>query len=141
LSADLDPVAAPMLREVLVVGLTWRDIASSAIVAAMVIGFVSFEFGTKLVLFSTAWAASAVELILGAVCAVIAAADLHTRPQALQGRIFRRVTTVLGAIALLTGLIGLAGNSGQALETMVVATIFLWLTATIWHVLSIGEEP
>ena len=139
--ADLDPVAAPMLREVPVVGLTWRDIASSAIVAAMVIGFVSFEFGTKLVLFSTAWAASAVELILGAVCAVIAAADLHTRPQALQGRIFRRVTTVLGAIALLTGLIGLAGNSGQALETMVVATIFLWLTATIWHVLSIGEEP
>ena len=129
-----------MLREVPVVGLTWRDIASSAIVAAMVIGFVSFEFGTKLVLFSTAWAASAVELILGAVCAVIAAADLHTRPQALQGRIFRRVTTVLGAIALLTGLIGLAGNSGQALETMVVATIFLWLTATIWHVLSIGEE-
>ena len=130
-----------MLREVPVVGLTWRDIASSAIVAAMVIGFVSFEFGTKLVLFSTAWAASAVELILGAVCAVIAAADLHTRPQALQGRIFRRVTTVLGAIALLTGRIGLAGNSGQALETLVVATIFLWLTATIWHVLSIGEEP
>ena len=121
-------------------GLTWRDIASSAILVAMVLGFVSFEFGTKLVLFSTAWAASAVELILGGDCAVIAAADLHTRPQDLQGRIFRRVTTVLGAIALLTGLIGLAGNSGQALETMVVATVFLWLTATIWHVLSIGEE-
>ena len=141
MSADLYPVAAPLLREVLAVGLTWRDIASSAIVVAMVIGFVSFEFGTNLVLFSTAWAASAVELILGAACAVIAAADLHTRPQALQGRIFRRVTTVLGTIALLTGLLGLAGNSGQALETMVVATIFLWLTATIWHVLSIGEEP
>ena len=121
-------------------GLTWRDIASSAIVVAMVMGFVLFKFGTDLVLFSTAWAASAAELVLGAACAVIAAADLHTRPQALQGRVFRRVTTVLGAIALLTGLIGLAGNSGQALETMVVATIFLWLTATIWHVLSIGEE-
>ena len=102
-----------MLREVPVVGLTWRDIASSAIVAAMVIGFVSFEFGTKLVLFSTAWAASAVELILGAVCAVIAAADLHTRPQALQGRIFRRVTTVLGAIALLTGLLGWPVTAGR----------------------------
>jgi hypothetical protein len=141
MSAHLDPVAAPMLREVLAIGLTWRDLVSSAIVAAMVVGFVSFEFGTSLVLFSTAWAASAVELVLGAACAVVAAADLHTRPQALQGRIFRRITTVLGAIALLTGLIGLAGNSGQALETMVVATIFLWLTATIWHVLSIGEEP
>ena len=140
MSADLDPAAAPMLREVRAMGLTWRDLASSAIVVAMVMGFVSFEFGTSLVLFSTAWAASAVELVLGAACAVIAAADLHTRPQALQGRIFRRVTTVLGTIALLTGLIGLAGNSGQALETMVVATVFLWLTATIWHVLSIGEE-
>jgi hypothetical protein len=129
-----------MLREVLAIGLTWRDLVSSAIVAAMVVGFVSFEFGTSLVLFSTAWAASAVELVLGAVCAVIAAADLHTQPQALDGRIFRRVTTVLGVIALLTGLIGLAGNSGQALETMVVATIFLWLTATIWHALSMGEE-
>jgi len=129
-----------MLREVRAMGLTWRDLASSAIVVAMVIGFASFEFGSNLVLFSTAWAASGVELVLGAACAVVAAADLHTREQALQGRIFRRVTTVLGAIALLTGLIGLAGNSGQALETMVVATVFLWLTATIWHVLSIGEE-
>jgi hypothetical protein len=140
MSADLDAVAAPMLREVLAMGLTWRDIASSAIAAAMVLGFVSFEFGTSLVLFSTAWAASAVELVLGGVCAVIAAADLHTQPQPLPGRIFRRITTVLGVIALLTGLIGLAGNSGQALETMVVATVFLWLTATIWHVLSMGEE-
>jgi hypothetical protein len=130
-----------MLREVLAVGLTWRDLASSAIVVAMVLGFTSFKFGTSLVLFSTAWAASAVELVLGAACAVLAAVDLHTRPQALQGRIFRRVTTVLGTIALLTGLAGLAGNSGQALEIMVVATISLWFTATLWHVLSIGEEP
>ena len=121
-------------------GLTWRDLASSAIMVAMVLGFVSFKSGTSLALFSTAWAASAVELVLGAACAVIAAADLHTRPQALQGRIFRRVTTVLGAIALLAGLIGLAGNSGQALEIMIVATISLWFTATLWHVLSIGAE-
>ena len=47
-----------MLREVLAMGLTWRDLASSAIVVAMVMGFASFEFGTSLVLFSTAWAAS-----------------------------------------------------------------------------------
>jgi hypothetical protein len=130
-----------MLREVLAMGLTWRDLASSAMVIAMVMGFASYLFGTSLVLFSTAWAASAVELVLGAACAVIAAADLHTRPLPFHGRVFRRVTTVLGTIALVTGLIGLAADSGQALEIMVVATVFLWLTATIWHVLSIGEEP
>jgi hypothetical protein len=128
-----------MLREVLAMGLTWRDLASSAIVVVMVLGFASFRFGTSLVLFSTAWMASAVDLALGGACAVIAAADLHTRPLSLQGRIFRRVTTVLGAIALVAGLAGLAGNSGQALEILVVATVFLWLTATIWHVLSIGS--
>jgi hypothetical protein len=139
-AADLDLAVAPMLREVLAMGLTWRDLASSAIVVAMILGFASFELGTALVLFSSAWVASAVELALGSACAVIAAADLHTRPQALQGRIFRRVTTVLGVIALVAGLAGLAGNSGQALEILVVATVFLWLTATIWHVLSIGEE-
>jgi hypothetical protein len=129
-----------LLREVLAMGLTWRDLASSAIMVAIVLGFASFKFGTSLVLFSTAWAASAVELVLCAACAVIAAVDLHTRPQALQGRIFRRITTVLGAIALLAGLIGLAGNSGQALEIMVVLTISLWFTATVWHILSIVEE-
>ena len=134
-------VAAPVVWEVLAVGLTWRDLASSAIVVAMIMGFVAFKSGTSLVLFATAWAASAAGLVLGAACAVIAAADLHTRPQELQGRIFRRVTTVFGSIALVAGLIGLAADSGQALEIMLVATISLWLTATIWHVLSIGEEP
>ena len=46
----------------------------------------------------------------------------------------------LGAIALLAGLAGLI-DSGKALEILVVATGFLWLTATIWHVLTIGSEP
>jgi hypothetical protein len=87
---------------------------------------------------SSAWAASSVELVLGSICAVSAADDLHTRPQLRLGKIFRKVTTVLGGIALLAGLAGLIANSGHALEILVVATTFLWLTATIWHVLTIG---
>ena len=55
--------------------------------------------------------------------------------------IFRKVTTVLGTIALLAGLIALIANSGRALEILVVITAFLWLTGTIWHVLTIGSEP
>jgi len=47
---------------------------------------------------------------------------------------------VLGSIALLAGLAGLIVNSGHAVEVLVVATCFLWLTATIWHVLGI-ESP
>ena len=130
-----------MLQEVLAVGLTWRDLVSSAAILVMVLAYTAFKIGTDLLLLSSAWTASAVALVLGAICAVSAAGDLHTRPQPLQGVIFRKVTTVLGAIALLAGLAGLIADSGQALEILVVATGFLWLTATIWHVLTIGSEP
>jgi hypothetical protein len=130
-----------MLQEVLAVGLTWRDLVSSAAVVVMLLAYTAFKIGTDLLLLSSAWIASAVELVLGAICAVSAAGDLHTRPQPLQGVIFRKVTTVLGAIALLAGLTGLIADSGKALEILVVATGFLWLTATIWHVLTIGSEP
>jgi len=123
------------------VGLTWRDLVSSAAVVLMVLAYTAFKIGTDLLLLSSAWIASAVELVLGCVCAVSAAGDLHTRPQPPQGVIFRKVTTVLGAIALLAGLAGLIADSGHALEIMVVFTGFLWLTATIWHVLTIGSEP
>jgi hypothetical protein len=130
-----------MLQEVLAVGLTWRDLVSSAAIVAMIMAYMAFKMGTDLLLLSSAWTASAVVLVLGAICAVSAAGDLHTRPQPLQGVIFRKITTVLGAIALLAGLTGLIADSGKALEILVVVTGFLWLTATIWHVLTIGSEP
>jgi hypothetical protein len=122
-------------------GLTWRDLVSSTTISVMVVAYSLFFYGTHLLLLSSAWGASAVELVLAAICAVSAAVDLHTRPQPLPGVIFRRVTTVLGTIALLAGLAGLIANSGHAVEILVVTTGFLWLTATIWHVLSIGAEP
>jgi len=81
-----------------------------------------------------------VELVLGSICAVTAAMDLHTRPQPRAGRVVRRITAALGAIALVAGLAGLAGNSAHTVEILVVTTAFLWLTATLWHVFSIGSE-
>ena len=130
-----------MLREVLAMGLTWRDLVSSATLVAMIMAYMAFRTGTDLPLLSSAWTASTVELVLGCICAVSAASDLHTRPQPREGVIFRKVTTVLGTIALLAGLTGLIANSGHALEILLVITVFLWLTATIWHVLTIGSQP
>ena len=121
-------------------GLTWRDLASSVALVAMILAYVGLEFRSGMPLLTSAWTASAVELVLGSICAVIAAADLHTGPQPRAGRIARRITTALGSIALVAGLAGLAGNSAHAVEIMVVATTFLWLTATLWHVSSIGSE-
>jgi len=121
-------------------GLTWRDLVSSAAVVAMMAVFVAFRAGTDLPLLSSAWTASVVAIVLGCICAVSAAGDLHTRPQPREGVIFRKITTVLGTMALLAGLIALIADSGHALEILTVITGFLWLTATIWHVLTIGSE-
>jgi len=121
-------------------GLTWRDLVSAVTALVMILACVSFALGTRFALLSTAWAASAVELVLATICAVIAAADLHIRQQEWPGVIFRRITTVLGAIALLAGLGGLIASNRHLVEIVVVSTTFLWLTAFIWHVLSIGSE-
>jgi hypothetical protein len=121
-------------------GLTWRDLVSSAAISLLVLAYASFAYGSSLVLLSSAWGTSAVALVLAAICAVFAAADLHTRPQPQPGRVARRITTVLGAIALVAGLAGLAANNAKALEILVVAMGFLWLTGTIWHVYTIGEQ-
>jgi hypothetical protein len=134
-------VAAAVLREVRAMGLTGRDLVSSVTILVMILSYTLFAYGAGPQLLSSAWAASAVELVLGAICAVSAAGDLHTRPQPLPGVIFRKVTTVLGAIALLAGLAGLIANSWHAVEVLVVVTGFLWLTGTIWHVLTIGSQP
>lgn len=122
------------------VGLTWRDLVSSVVVLVMILLYAAFDEGARLPLLSSAWAASAVLLVLGAVCALTAAGDLHARPQPWPGVIFRRVTTVLGTIALAAGLAGLIGDSGHAAEILVVATAFLYTTGTLWHVLTIGSE-
>ena len=121
-------------------GLTWRDLVSSIAITLLVLAYVAFMFGSHLVLLSSAWSTSAVGLVLGAICAVFAAADLHTRPQPRPGRVARRITTVLGAIALVAGLAGLVVNTAKPVEVLVVAMGFLWLTGTLWHVYTIGAE-
>jgi hypothetical protein len=121
-------------------GLTWRDAVSSATVLVIVFVYTAYMAGTTLLLVSSAWATSAVALVLGTGCAVSAASDLYTRPQPRSGKIFRRIATVLGTIALIAGVFGLIADSAHALEILVSATIALWGTATIWHVLTIGSD-
>jgi len=121
-------------------GLTWRDLVSSVAVVAIVLVYAAYQTGVSMPLVSSASAASAVAMVLAACCAVPAAWDLHTRPQRSWGLVARRITTVMGTIALVAGFIGLVASSGHALEYLVVATVLLWLTATGWHVMSIGSD-
>jgi len=121
-------------------GLTWRDLVSGLLLLAIIVIYAGFQLGADPALLSSASACSAVTLALGACCAMLAAADLHLRVQPRPGVIFRRVTTVLGSVALVAGLAGLLTDSGHALEVLVVMTVLLWAVATFWHVLSIGAD-
>jgi hypothetical protein len=127
-------------KEVLAMGLTWRDLVSCCVMTVIVIGYVAYLQGTSLLLISSTWAASAVVLLLGIGCAVIAGGDLYTRPQPGLGAVFRRVATGLGTIAVIAGLTGLITGSAHALEILVVVTIAWLATAIFWHVLTIGSE-
>jgi hypothetical protein len=121
-------------------GLTWRDLVSSIAIVAIIMTFAVYKVVPRAPVVASASSASLVALVLAACCAVCAAIDLHTRELSRLGLVYRRITTVTGTIALCAGLAGVVASSGQALEILVVSTVVLWLTATVWHVLSIGNE-
>lgn len=117
-------------------GLTWRDAVSSCAIVVIVITYAVYLGGTSLLLRAT----SAVVLVLGIGCAVVASGDLYTRPQPRTGQVFRWIATGFGTIAVIAGLIGLITGSAYALEILVVVTIPWLATGIFWHVLTIGSD-
>jgi hypothetical protein len=121
-------------------GLTWRDLVSSLAVVVIVFAYAIFRNGFPFPLLSSESATSAVVLALCAGCAVAAAGDLHTRRLPLSGVICRKVTTVLGAVALAAGLIAVLFGNEHSLEILVGTTIMVWATGTFYHVLSMEPQ-
>src|ERR1019366_5891250 len=127
-------------REVAATGLTWRDAVSTLVLIVILIAYAAYLQGTSLLLISSAWATTAVVGVLGIGRAVTAAGDLYTRPQPRPAAVFRRITTVIGMIAITAGMIGLITDSAFALKILVMATIVFWGTATIMHVFTIRPD-
>ena len=121
-------------------GTTWRDAVSAGAFVVVVIAYVAYLSGSSLVLLSSASAASAVVLVCGIGCTVLAAGHLYRTAQPRAAVVFRRIVTVLGTLAVLAGLAGMVTGSGHALEILVVLTIALLATPPFWHVLTIGSD-
>jgi hypothetical protein len=113
---------------------------SAGALVVVVIAYVAYLGGTSLVLLSSASATSAVVLVCGIGCTVLAARDLYQTTQPRTGVVFRRIVTVLGTLAVLAGLAGMVTSSQHALEVLVVLTIALLATPPFWHVLTIGSD-
>jgi len=122
------------------VGTTWRDALSAGVFVVVVVAYVAYLSGTSLLLLSSASAVSAVVLVCGIGCTVLAARDLYRVAQPRAGVVFRRIVTVLGTLAVLAGLAGMVTSSQHALEVLVVLTIALLATPPFWHVLTIGSD-
>jgi len=113
---------------------------SAGALVVVVIAYAVYLGGTSLVLLSSASAASAVVLVCGLGCTVLAAGDLYRIAQPRAGVVFRRIVTALGTLAVLVGLAGMVTSSQHALEILVVLTIALLATPPFWHVLTIGFD-
>lgn len=124
----------------LTMGLTWRDTVSGAAIVMIVLAYAAYLAGTRLLLVSSAWATSAVVLVLGFGCAASATGDLYTRPQPRSGVVVRRVTAGIGIVALTFGLTGIVADSQYALRNLVAVMIMFWATATLWHVFTMGSD-
>ena len=113
---------------------------SAGAFVVVIVAYVAYLGGTSLVLLSSASAASAVVLLCGIGCTVLAARDLYRTAQPRAGVVFRRIVTGLGTLAVLTGLAGMVTSSQHALEILVVLTIALLAAPPFWHVLTIGSD-
>jgi hypothetical protein len=112
--------------------LTWKDAVSTVFMAVIAGIYVAFLNSSSAWLISSARGTAAAVLVLGIVggCAMSATAELY---QPGQARAYVTFASVLGATALVAGVIALITASTVALAILVVATLALWLMATVRH--------
>ena len=120
--------------------LTWKDAVSTVSMAAIVVIYVAFLNSTTAWLISSARGTAVAVLILGGVggCVMSAAGGQEQGPRA---RAYLSFAGVLGGIALVGGVIALITASTVALAILVVATLTLWLVATVRHAFTPAPVP
>jgi hypothetical protein len=110
----------------------WKDALSAVFMAAIVFIYVLFLNSTTAWLISSARGTATAVLVLGIVggCSLSAASELYQEKEAWA---YKTLASVLGATALIAGVITLITASTVALAVLVAATLSLWLVATVRH--------
>ena len=108
--------------------------------AAIAVICIAFLNSTTAWLISSARGTAAAVLVLGMVggCGMSAAAGQY---QGARTRACTSLASVLGATALVAGVIALITASTVALAILVLATLTLWLVATVRHTFSPAAGP
>ncbi len=109
-----------------------RDLVATGLVAAAGVIYLLWLLDTVPTAMSSVRVAGAVILALG--FAASATAVVPTFGQLLHGnRVYLAVTSLLGFVALIAGVVMLVGSSQNALTVVMVAMVAMWLIATIHH--------
>jgi len=109
-----------------------RDIAATSLVAAAVVIYLLWLLDAMPSGVSDVRATGAVILALGFAASAIAV--VPTFGQLLGGnKAYLAVTSLLGLVALIAGVVLLVGTSEPALAVVMVAMVTMWLIATIHH--------
>ena len=120
--------------------LTWKDAIAAVFMAAIIIIYAAFLNSTTGWLISSARGTAAAVLVLGIVggCGMSAAAEQY---QGKRAQAYTSFASVLGATALVAGVLALITASTVALAILVVATLALWLVATMRNAFSPPGVP
>jgi hypothetical protein len=120
--------------------LTWKDAVATVFTAAIAVIYAMFLGSTTAWLISSARGTAGAVLVLGFVggCGMSATARQY---QDRRARAYTSVASVLGATALVAGVVALATASTVALAILVAATLALWLAATARHALTRSAAP
>lgn len=109
-----------------------RDLVATGLVAAAGVIYLLWLLDSLPTAMSSVRAAGAVILALG--FAASATAVVPTFGQLLHGnKVYLAVTSLLGLVALIAGVVMLVNSSTAALAVMMAAMIAMWLIATIHH--------
>lgn len=108
-------------------GLTWRDGAATALVAAIVIPYAGYLTRGSVPFVHEVRAMSAAGLMLGLLACGLGARDtLGTSP-------VMRVARTVGGVSLVLGLLALITANGSVLAAFMSTIVFLWTLATLRH--------
>jgi hypothetical protein len=123
--------------------LTWRDLATTLFMGAVIALYVAHLRGAEGWLFSSTRGATTGVLVLGAVggCALSRAGDLYVAGQSGLKLAVTMFSTALGVTALVAGVVALIAASGGALAVLFGATMALWLVSTVRHALAGPAAP
>jgi hypothetical protein len=115
--------------------LTWRDWTATILVAASALMYAVWRSEGEVLGISSPRALGLIVLLLGLAASVTAVVFGVGEGLLRANKLYLAVTSLIGLVALVAGIIVLVNESESMLATLVISTAVLWLISTVRHAL------